>query len=71
MSTKSPSISIFCAGMFYYILGNLRPDLRSTHKAIQLIACVECPDLEYYGFDQILEPFINDVNKLCKVSILL
>lgn len=28
------------AGMFYYFLGNLRPELRSTHRSIQLIACI-------------------------------
>lgn len=58
----------FCfEGMFYYVLGNLRPELRSTHCAIQLIACVECPVLEKYGFEKVLAPFIKDVNTLCNV----
>lgn len=55
-------------GMFYYILGNIRPELRSTHKVIQLIACVENPVLSEYGFHKILQPFIEEVNLLCSVS---
>lgn len=54
-------------GMFYYTLGNLRPELRSTHRAVQLIACVTSPNIKKYGFDPILRPFIDDVNKLAKV----
>ena len=54
-------------GMFYYVLGNMRPALRSTHRAIQLVACVECPVLEKYGFEMVLEPFIKDVNTLSSV----
>lgn len=54
--------------MFYYTLGNLRPQLRSTHRSIQLIACVKSPDLKKYGHDVILEPFIKDVHKLYKVN---
>ena len=53
--------------MFYYTLGNLRPELWSSHKAIQLIACVSCPFLGKYGFETILEPFVKDVNILAKV----
>lgn len=58
-----------CIGMFYYILGNLRPELRSTHRSVQLIACVESPDLKQYGFESVLKPFIRDINKLCNVCV--
>jgi len=54
--------------MFYYTLGNLRPELRATQRAIQLVACVTTPNLEKYGFEAALEPFIKEVNSLCKVS---
>lgn len=54
--------------LYYYTLGNLRPELRSTHRSIQLIACVETPDLKKYGHDVILEPFIRDVKKLYEVN---
>ena len=61
------SVAVVDRGVFYYTLGNLRPELRSTHKAIQLIACVSCPILGKYGFESILKPFIKDVNILAKV----
>ena len=57
--------------MFYYTLGNIRPELRSTHRAIQLIACVTSPNLEKYGFEAVLRPFIQDVNTLREVCIVL
>ncbi len=54
-------------GMFYYVLGNIRPELRSTTRTIQLIACVESPILSKYGFTKVLEPFVKDVNTLSLV----
>ena len=60
-------IALLLIGMFYYMLGNLRPELRSTHRSIQLIACVTSPNLVKYGFDAVLDPFIQDVNKLANV----
>ena len=56
--------------MFYYTLGNIRPELRSTHRAIQLIACVTSPNLEKYGFEAVLRPFMEDVNTLREVCII-
>jgi len=46
------------------MLGNLRPELRSTQRSIQLIACVTSQNLEKYGFEAVLKPFIKDVNAL-------
>ena len=51
--------------MFYYTLGNLRPELRSTQRSI---ACITCPLLKKYGFEAVLKPFIDDVNILATVS---
>lgn len=53
--------------MFYYSIGNLPPELRSTQRAIQLIACVSAPNIQEYGLAAILQPFIDDVNILAKV----
>ena len=39
----------FTAGMFYYMIGNIRPELRSTHRCIQLIACVTSRNIEKWG----------------------
>ena len=52
--------------MFYFTLGNLKPELRSSQRAIQLIACVTSQNLTRYGFSAI--PFIEDVNTLCEVN---
>lgn len=60
-------IVLTLTGMFYYMLGNIRPELRSTHRSIQLIACVTSPNLEKYGFHAVLDPFVKDVNKLANV----
>lgn len=57
-------------GMFYFILGNIKPRLRSSLKCIFLFACVKTKHLEMYGFEMVLKPFIEDVNKLSKVSII-
>lgn len=54
-------------GLFYYLIGNIEPKLRSSLKCIQLIACVSAENLEKYGFDMILKPFIQDANTLSKV----
>ena len=58
-----------CIGMFYYMLGNLRPELRSTQRSIQLLACVTSQNLEKYGFEAVLKPFIKDVNSLANVRV--
>ena len=58
---------LFYTGMFYYLLGNIEPKLRSTLKCIQLIACVSVPDMQKYGYEMILKPFISDANKLYEV----
>ena len=56
-------------GMFYYFIGNIDPKLRSALKCTQLIACVSVPDLKMYGFDKVLQPFIEDANKLAEVGL--
>lgn len=51
-------------------MGNIHPKHRSTLKAVQLIAVVTYPILKEYGFEAVLQPFINDMNKLRKVHTL-
>lgn len=60
-----------CVGVFYYVIGNIEPKLRSSLRCIQLIACVTAVNLEKYGYDMVLKPFIQDANKLSKVGILI
>lgn len=61
--------SFIIAGLFYYVLGNLHPKLRSSLKTIQLIACVTNKNIKKYGFEKILEPFIDEVNRLIEVCM--
>lgn len=57
----------YSAGLFYYFLGNIPPMMRSSLRCTQLIACVTVPNLKKYGFEPVLAPFIEDVNKLKQV----
>ena len=56
-----------CVGMFYYMLGNLSPYLRSQIRAIQLLAVCKTQVVERYGVDVILESFMNDLKILEEV----
>ena len=60
-------ITFVASALFYYVLGNPQPKLRSKLQSIQLIAVVTSPILKEYGFAAILEPFICDANKLSQV----
>ena len=53
-------------GMFYYFIGNIDPKLRSALKCTVDCLC-SVPDLKMYGFDKVLQPFIEDANKLQEV----
>lgn len=55
--------------VFFYMLGNIQPMLRSSLKCIQLIACITTPLLQKYGYHVVLKPFIRDVNRLPEVHI--
>lgn len=51
--------NIYLLGLFYYFLGNIKPQLRSVLRCTQLVACVTTTNLEKYGFDKVLQPFIG------------
>jgi hypothetical protein len=55
---------IFYSGVFYYLLGNLRPKFRSQLRNIQLAAIVKCKYIKQYSMDAILKPIIDDLEKL-------
>jgi len=48
----------------YYTLGNISPKHRSQLGAIQLLAVATSPVIKKYGIDSILEPFMEDLQKL-------
>jgi type IV secretory pathway TrbL component len=58
---------VIFVGLFYYTLGNLPPRLRSTLNSIQLVTICNSKDVDTYGIDKILEPFIEAIQALEKV----
>lgn len=50
--------------LFYYIIGNLPKIYRSVLNAINLYAVVTTSDVATYGFDTILQPLLEDMQKL-------
>jgi hypothetical protein len=53
--------------LFYYVLGNIPPEHRSTLSAIQLLTVVKSQFLVKYGIDKILQPTIEAVAQLEQV----
>jgi hypothetical protein len=60
-------IFICFAGVFYYVLGNIRTIFRSSIQNIQLICIAKTNDIKDYGIDNLLLPFIQEVNHLAQV----
>lgn len=56
--------NVYFTGVFYFTLGNILPKHRSSLKAIYLLALVKSKHLDEYGFEDILQPFITDMNQL-------
>ena len=54
-------------GIFYYILGNLSPMLRSRLKSIQLFCIGKVSVIVKYGVDAILEPFLLEIKQMEEV----
>lgn len=51
-------------GCMFFFLGNIRPQFRSTFRAIHLVAVAKYQDIVKYGIDTFLTPFIEDMKKL-------
>ena len=50
-------------GCIFFTLGNIRPFLRSSLKAIFLVAVAKSSTIKANGIDAILQPFIDDLNQ--------
>lgn len=50
-------------------LGNIHPKYRSSLHTISLVSLATVPLIEKYGIDEILRPFVNDLNVLSTVGI--
>ena len=59
---------IECIGMFYYTLANIPPRYRSSLHVIQLLCVVQTQILQKYTINEILLPFMSDLEKLESVS---
>ena len=51
-------------GCVFFFLANVRPQLRSTLKSIQLIAVAKHQDVQQYGIDDLLSPFVEELKTL-------
>ena len=51
-------------GCMFFFLGNVRPQFRSTFKAIHLVAVAKYVDIVKYGIDALLTPFVEDIKTL-------
>lgn len=51
-------------GCVFFTLGNIHPALRSTLKAIFLVAVADVPTVNRHGIDLILKPFVEEVKEL-------
>lgn len=58
-------------GVFYYTLGNIRPQYRSLLKCIQLVCIVNVNTLQEVGINTILSPFMKDIELLEQVRMII
>ena len=56
-------------GMVFFSLGNIHPKYRSSYKAIYLAIAAPSTIIESHGLNTVLQPFINDLNKLSSEGI--
>ena len=51
-------------GCLFFFLANVRPQYRSTFKAIHLVSVARSQDIDTYGIDKFLTPFVEDLKVL-------
>ena len=51
-------------GCCFFVLANVRPQYRSTLKAISLVSVAKHQDIVMYGIDTFLSPFVEDLKTL-------
>ena len=57
----------FSLAVFYDTLANISPRYRSSLDMIQLVTLVKSTHVTTYGVDKILEPFMEDIERLERV----
>ena len=53
--------------MFYFTIGNIHPYYRSTIWHIYLLSIACTLDIEKYGIDEVLKPFMDEIRDFEKV----
>lgn len=67
LSSKS---KIHKLGMFYWSLGNIKPEFRSSLRSINLLAIVKTQYIRKYGLDAFLTPFVEEIKLLeCGIDV--
>ena len=56
-------------GVVLFFLGNVHPKLRSRLRAINLVLVCQVELIEKYGINEILKPFVRDLNILSSNDI--
>ena len=56
-------------GIVFYTLANIHPKHRSQLKNINLAIVATVPVIEKHGLDNVLEPFISDLNALANTGV--
>ena len=59
----------FKLGCVFFTLGNMRPMLRSSLKAIFLLVVAKSSTVKAHGIDSVLKPFLNDLKTLYDTGI--
>ena len=54
----------FFVGVFYFTLANFHPALRSKLNSIYLFGVIKNPILTEYGFNKVLQSFVDDMKQL-------
>jgi len=55
--------------LFYWVLGNIHPEKRSTLKAINLLAIVKSKVAKEFGNEPFLKDFIEGIKRLCTEGV--
>lgn len=64
VNLKCSHTNVSDSGIFYFTLGNIHPKYRSQFSLIHLVAVAKQKNLNLYGMDAVIRPFIDDLKKL-------
>ena len=62
-------VCLLLLGLFYFVLGNLQPALRSKMRHIQLAVIATCGVMKKYGVDAVMKPILEDIKNLVRYTL--